>query len=309
MTDKIGSNIVGAHGFPSAVSIKQVLDLAHVIGKELLKRQPDVVAVANGEKASTDEIWAEKKPDGSSLTSSDIWANGEIVSFLEKLPLDFERIGIVTEEGDKDANRQGAAKESAFVIDPLDNTGDYKRGKNNWSVTIGFAENKKPTGGVVYYPAQGNLYYTDDDGNSYCLNEKLGTTTLLTGRQPKQPSQNIAGKSTLCIVTDFNVAAETANFAQNVINQHAVHTDRYWDVTLSDGADIAEHGDLFYSWDLIGPAAIAARAGVIYIDRSGTPLDFLISNPGHNDFEMPRNGFIAGNKETLKNFGILKQEL
>lgn len=300
--------IIAPHGFPKDISITNIIDIARAIGHELLKKQSAVVAVAKGTQVASDDVWTKTKPDGSSLTSSDIWANSEIERRLKSLPLDFNNIGMITEEGDKSSNRKAAEKDAAFVIDPLDNTGDYKRGKDNWSVTIGFEEKGIPTGGVVYYPAQGKLYYTHEDGKSYCLDETLKTTTILTGACPKQPEESGTGDLQLRVVTDFNVAAQVKG-PMPIVNEHAGHTDRYWLITLPNGMDMAEHGDLFYAWDIVGPAAIAARANVVYVNRDGTPLSFLEKHTGHNDFEMPRSGFIAGNKETLSNLGILKNTL
>ena len=51
--------------------------------------------------------------------------------------------------------------------------------------------------------------------------------------------------------------------------------------------------------------APAAWIGPVH-NRDGTQLDFLHSNEGHHDFEMPRNGFIASNRDTLANLGLLK---
>ena len=291
-------SFVKAHGFPKTInSVEDIIDIAREIGQTLLTMQPDVVAVHTKRNEPSKDIWVKAKPDGSSVTSSDIWANSEIEQRLKALPFDQKSIGIITEEGDKSANKRAAKKSASWVIDPLDNTGSYKRGNDDWSVTIGFHENGQPTGGVVYYPAQGKLYYTGDDGFAYMMNEKQGTLIKLTG--PESKTSNIT------VMTDHDVKPE---IGQNVIEKHAGHTERYWDITLKDGADIAEHGDLFYSWDIVAPAAIAARAGVIYLKRDGSPLDFLIAEDGHNDFEMPRNGFIAGNHETLKNIGFIKPE-
>lgn len=290
---------IGSNGFPKSVSTETLIRIAREIGHELLKRQADVVAVASNQMPASQDVWATKKPDGSSLTSSDIWANNEILARLKELPINFDQIGVISEESEKDSNKEAAKKAAAFVIDPLDNTGDYKRGKDSWSVTLGFIENGIPTGGVVYYPAQGRLFYTHEDGKSYFLNEKTQADPVqLSGAISKNPDNT---NQPIHIVTDFEVAAslQTPKGIQ-VVNDHAAHTDRYWQIAMPDGTDLAEHGDLFYAWDVVGPAAIAARANVVYADRHGQPLNYLERRAGYNDFELPREGFIAGNRQTMQ---------
>ncbi len=293
---------LGSHGFPEVIaSIEDLITIARDIGQELYTKQADIIAVGKGEKQRTGEVWVERKPDGSTVTSSDIWANGELATRLCALVPD-RAVGFIAEESDKGDNRAAMKKSACFVIDPLDNTGSYKRGEPDWSVTIGFAVEGKPTGGVVYYPAQGRLFFTGDDGNSYLLQDQTGVLTKLIGPAPKTSADTVQ------IMTDSGIAPVAVR--TKVRERHGVHTERYWDIALlSANTDIAEHGDLFYAWDVVAPAAITARAGTIYLNRDGTPLDFLAKREGYNDFELPREGFIAGQEQTLRNFGILNPGL
>ncbi len=300
---------VGGHGFPEEIgSVEVLINLARRIGNELYRRQADVIAVAKGDRPETDRIWAHKKPDGSSVTSSDIWANDEIYQALRELTPDLN-VAIITEEGDGQENIQGTKKEAAYVVDPLDNTGSYKRGELDWSVTIGFSIAGKPTGGVVYYPAQGRLFFTGDDGNSYFLQENTGQLTKLCS-SPKSIDDLKSGEVPFVVMTDHDVSPSIpAEDVLYVEEKHGVHTDRYWDIALpSASVDVCEHGDLFYAWDIVAPAAITGRAGAVYLERDGSPLDFFAKRPGHHDFELPRSGFVAGNEQTFRNIGFIKPQ-
>lgn len=288
-------------GFPIEIrSVSDVVAIATDVGQKLKSKQAAVVAVYKGQESGSADVWVKSKPDGSSLTSSDIWAQKKLLDKLGRLPQNRAITGIISEEAEERQNAAQVGKPLLWMIDPLDNTGDYKRGRDNWSVTIGFLRGGKPMGGVVYYPAQERLYYTGDDGHSY----------FVQGIQPPVRLQcpALRSVSTANVITDEGVSSSFSRLASH--NMHGGHTERYWAILLSQtsaqkagvmgGAHIAEHGNLFYAWDIAGPAAIAARAGAVYAKRNGLPLNFLQSDQGHHPFELPREGFIAGNRRLLK---------
>jgi 3'-phosphoadenosine 5'-phosphosulfate (PAPS) 3'-phosphatase len=309
---------LGRHGFPRNIqSVSEIIALAKEIGQELRTRQAAIVAVNNDPSRSTNEVWVRQKEDGTSFTAGDVWANNTLEQRLRQLAPS-EKIGIVTEESDKPANLEAARKSIVWMVDPLDNTGDYKRGGDDWSVTIGCMEKGIPKGGVVHYPNRGRTFYTGDDGTAYMIDDS-GHLTRLAGTKQKKSRDILNGRLPLNVIVSDDAVAHPIQIpgydALNPTYQIASHVDRYWAVTMSTeqgaqsnlpaGSDMAEHGEYFYAWDVAAPAAIGARTGVGYFDRSGRPLEYLIKRPGHNDFELPKAGFIAGNEQTMKNLGLL----
>ena len=320
---------VGPHGFPVSIkSVSEVIKIAEEIGEFLLKNQEEIVRVNKKETSPTEKFWVKQKPDGSSLTSMDIAANKLFVERLRILSPDKDAVGIISEENNNDENLNEAKKISAWCVDPLDNTGAYKRGESNWSVTIGFTVEGVPTGGVVFYPRQGRLFFTGDDGKSYFRNSKGLCTELMT--TPKEKVDLLSGTSVVTIALDpdlngsatpITIQAKSETVTLKTVQKREEHTDRYWTIALPrqdlvkeeheallGGNDIAEFGNHYYAWDIIAPAAIVARADVMYLNREGELLHFFEKIDGHNDFEMPQKGFVAGNIETLRNIGLYKHQ-
>lgn len=76
-------------------------------------------------------------------------ADREVEKFLlaslhEKFPSD----GIFGEEGSDIAGVSGRI----WVVDPIDGTFNFVRGSQNWAISIGLYENRRPVFGVIYAP-------------------------------------------------------------------------------------------------------------------------------------------------------------
>jgi myo-inositol-1(or 4)-monophosphatase len=70
----------------------------------------------------------------------------------ERLLAAFPEDTLVGEEGG------GAISERTWVVDPIDGTANFARGRPHWGISIAFVEAGVPTLGVVYGPMQDELY-------------------------------------------------------------------------------------------------------------------------------------------------------
>ena len=66
----------------------------------------------------------------------------------------FPEDGIIGEEGSSSSASSGRT----WVIDPIDGTFNFVRGREQWAVSIGLYENRRPTFGVVYVPTRKQLF-------------------------------------------------------------------------------------------------------------------------------------------------------
>jgi fructose-1,6-bisphosphatase/inositol monophosphatase family enzyme len=303
-------SIAGPHGFPAHLeSVRDVANIVFAVGHGLIIAQPAVVAAAKKDQRRG-KVWAKRKADGSLVTSSDLWAEAELGRELRRITGATSEIGYVSEEADMQQNLLEAKKPAAWVIDPLDCTGNYTRGGNDWSVTVGFAVVGQPSGGMVYYPARRELYFTGDDGLAYGSTLTPHQTHVLIA-PPAKTFAEIERKSARLVLTLAPEQGTLKSLWHPALRQYAElrpagHTERYWSVLRPEGADIAEHGGNFGAWDVLAPAAIAARAGVIYLERTGLPLDYFAQRPCHGPFELPQKGFIAGNAQTLRHLQLVR---
>ena len=109
------------------------------------------------------------KNDESPVTIADEAADRLISVGLREA---FPNIPIVTEEQSKTHNEQA---NTFFIVDPLDGTKEFIHRRGEFTVNIAYVVDGQPLIGVVYAPAKGRLFYTDEEGRSI---EELGTHNI-----------------------------------------------------------------------------------------------------------------------------------
>ena len=111
----------------------------------------------------------ESKGDRNLVTNLDKDAEKIIV---DKIKTKFPRHGIFAEEGGK----QGLDKEYLWIIDPLDGTHNYIRKINVFGVSIGIVHKEEFIGGIIYMPAEDELYVGEIGAGSYKNNKKISVS-------------------------------------------------------------------------------------------------------------------------------------
>ncbi len=101
------------------------------------------------------------KADASPVTEADEAADAIIRAGLA---LAFPDIPVVTEEF---AESQALVAGTFIIVDPLDGTKEFVRRGTDFTVNIAFVENRIPTFGVVFAPAQGRMFFTGANGGAY----------------------------------------------------------------------------------------------------------------------------------------------
>jgi len=91
------------------------------------------------------------KEDGSPITLADLKSNKIIKEVLSKTGH-----MILSEEGKDDKKRLDEKK--IWIVDPLDGTSDFVNRTGEFTVMIGFVEQKKPVLGVIYWPTEDTLF-------------------------------------------------------------------------------------------------------------------------------------------------------
>lgn len=96
---------------------------------------------------STASLPVEKKGHLDLVTAADRQVEELVISRLREA---FPDDGVFAEEGGEIAGTSGRI----WVIDPIDGTFNFVRGSQNWAVSIGLYENRRPTFGVIHAPAR-----------------------------------------------------------------------------------------------------------------------------------------------------------
>ncbi len=102
----------------------------------------------------------ETKPDNSPVTEADRACERLIAGMLQEA---FPDDGILGEEGARAGSRSGRR----WIIDPIDGTRDYVRGRPLWANLIALEEQGEVVAGVVNLPMLGSLYSASQSGGAF----------------------------------------------------------------------------------------------------------------------------------------------
>lgn len=214
------------------------------------------------------------KEDRSPVSAADLAANRYIEEKLLQLQPD---IPIVSEEGDKPA--VSAATPAFWLVDPLDGTKSYLRGKGEYSVNIGLIERGVPVLGTIYIPPLRQLYIGGPEGAF--LQERDQPLTALRTRKP-------AADGIDAVVSHSHLDQETLDLLQKftVRSRVSAASSLKFCRVAEGAADLYPRFGPTMEWDTAAGHAILLAAGGRMTNIDGSP--FLYGKPS---FKNP--GFIA----------------
>lgn len=225
----------------------------------------------------------ETKSDKSPVTIADRDAEAIILAALEKVA---SGIPVVAEEAVA-AGQIPAPASLFFLVDALDGTRLFVRGKPEFSVNIGLVNNGKPVFGMIYVPPTGDLFYTFDAGRSARVNapwsladripfQELRPRVLAT-RNPD--TQNLKA---------FNSQSAGAVGAGLLRALDVKHTEpigsslKFCLIAAGEGDIYARLGETS-EWDTAaGQAILEAAGGTVTID-GGAPLTYGKADQGYRN--------------------------
>ena len=240
--------------------VAEVIDIARKAGAELLALRSTVI-----DKAET-------KQDGSPVTEADKKSSEIVIAGLAALT---PSIPVVSEENAPVQNRAlQDANAIYWIVDPLDGTRSYIDGYEGFGVHIGLIENGQPTMGVVYFPAQGILYYTDGAGGAFRqedgrppeqirVNDKIAD-----GEAPRAAVSWVKHRLPGSLDIDFKPVPAVGGgracaVAENAADLAIIEVPfSYWDIAAAHAILKAAGGDLF---DLKSGAPVTYPQDRLYI--------------------------------------------
>ena len=114
----------------------------------------------------TDNIEVVYKEDNSPLTKADLASNKIIHSYLEKL-----EYPILSEETKQGSYNERKAWTKLWVVDPIDGTKEFIKGRKEFTVNIALVEENKSILGVVYAPVLETLYFAEKNCGAYMITD------------------------------------------------------------------------------------------------------------------------------------------
>ena len=154
------------------------------------------------------------------------------------------------------------AKRRVWVVDPIDGTRAYVRGRDGWCVSVALIEDGRVVLGVLDAPARGQVWRAAAGFGAWRGAERLraGDRTQLDGARVPAVSLPRADRRFACVAQPNSIALRIAMVA-------------------ADEADLVATLRWGSEWDIAAAALIAAEAGARVTDALGLPLQFNKPNP------------------------------
>jgi myo-inositol-1(or 4)-monophosphatase len=168
-----------------------------------------------------------------------------------------------------------------WVVDPIDGTRDYLRGRPGWAVSVALVEERVPVLGVLDAPARGEHWAAEKGKGAWRNGERLrvsGRTALPGARVPADQLPKVD--------SDLVAVAKPNSIALRIAMVAAGEADLV--ATLRWG----------FEWDIAAAALIATEAGATVTGALGQPLAFntasgaafgvLVAAPGIHEAAVER---------------------
>lgn len=233
--------------------------LVQEVGRELLDIWPG---------RTTRKLSVSYKSNGSPVTEADILANRLLVAGIQEM---FPNEYILSEEG-VPFEQQVDSNKPVWIMDPLDGTRSFIRGRDDFSILIGRCENGKATFGMMYFPALGLFAYGEKGKGAFINLTPIKVTSCLKiedARVFSRPQSLINSKSKL--VGRLDTGRAMLGVARGEFDVGVIELD------------------IFGAHDFAAPAIIIEEAGGKLSDEFGREDLFSLVTPPTPRF------IIAGN--------------
>lgn len=205
------------------------------------------------------EVW-EKKP-GDPVCAADIAVN----DFLKR-----ELTGLLPSAGwlsEETADLSDRVNDSlVWLVDPIDGTRDFVRGRAGWAVSVALVESAKPLLGYLFAPARrreegGELWHSEAGKGSRRNGAALAGSNREALSGARVPARNLPKDSDLVEVSQPNSIALRLG------------------MVAAGEADLVATLRWGYEWDIAAAGLIAREAGATVTDAFGQPLRFNKPDP------------------------------
>ena len=218
------------------------------------------------------------KADKSPVTEADEAADRLIGAGLRGA---FPEIPVVTEE-DAASHRLGETNRF-FLVDPLDGTKEFVGGRADFTVNIALIEGGRPVAGVVYAPARGRLWRTDDDGSVEEAVSADGSRDTGSARRIGCRAPDNAALDVVASQSHRDAATDALISRFSVAGFKSAGSSLKFCLLASGEADFYPRLGRTMEWDTAAGHAVLAAAGGHVVDfASRAPLSY-----GKSGFENP----------------------
>ncbi len=198
----------------------------------------------------------EKEP-GQPVSDADLLVDGMLRDALGAL---IPEAAWLSEESVETPGR--ADRKLAWVVDPIDGTRDFVRGRTGWAVSVALVEEGEVVAGVLVAPARGEHWWAARGHGAWRNGERLRCGSHATLSRARVPADHLRG-----VDIDYVLVPKPNSIALRIA------------MVAADEADAVASIRWGAEWDIAAACIIAQEAGAIVTDVLGRPLRFNRPDP------------------------------
>lgn len=217
----------------------------------------EAARIAMGEfPGAGNETTAWRKEDNTPVSAADLAVNRYLAESLGNL---LPSAGWLSEETADNPERMKGGL--LWLIDPIDGTRDFLRGRTGWAISVALISNGRPLIARLVAPARGELWAAEAGRGA-----RRNGIALSASRRDRFVGARVPADQTAKLEPLVNVDKPNSIALRIAL-------------VASGEADIAASTRLGYEWDIGAAALIAREAGATVTDAMGEPLAFNKRDP------------------------------
>jgi 3'(2'), 5'-bisphosphate nucleotidase len=230
---------------------------------------------------------ARLKGDGSPVTDADQAAEGHITAGLRRR---YPRIPIIAEESACVGGISSLSTDRFFLVDPLDGTKEFIKGRADFTVNISLIQNGVPCLGVVVAPARNELF-SGGYGSAYRC--RISADGCIRERK-KIATRAVSFTGLTAVMSASHANPETSALLDRIeVNQKlSIGSSLKFCLVASGMADVYPRLGRTMQWDTAAGDAVLRNAGGSTLRLDGSPLSYGVAGgDGVDGFANPH--FVA----------------
>jgi myo-inositol-1(or 4)-monophosphatase len=149
-----------------------------------------------------------------------------------------------------------------WVVDPIDGTRDFIRGRTGWAVSVALVSSGRPLIGLLVAPARGEVW-TATAGTG----ARLNGVDIAASKRRAFPGARVPADSLMKEDQDLSLVEKPNSIALRIA------------MVADDRADLVATLRWAFEWDIAAAALIAREAGAKVTDAFGQPLAYNKQDP------------------------------
>jgi 3'(2'), 5'-bisphosphate nucleotidase len=239
-------------------------------------------------------VTAQAKADQSPVTIADHQSEEIILEALARVAPD---IPVIAEEA-VTAGRIPKIDGTFFLVDPLDGTKGFIRGRAEFTINIGLIFEGRPAFGLLYAPALSDFYVTlgSDEAVTATLDPHAEVADIEACR-PRRLRTSVPDPHALRALTSqthLNSATQRFLDGYNVVDRRAVSSSLKFGLIAKGEADVYPRVGPTSEWDTAAGHALLAAAGGTVTALDGSPLTY-----GNRARQFVNPDFVAWARQRL----------